>query len=310
MKETLINLYHPQKKVEETMASNNSKNKMSVIHSNATTVMSVSLVLLLVGMVAVLGMAGYRATQQLKENIGFDVVLHETASDDQITAIKRMWTTSPYVASVNYVSREQALMQWERETGEDLMEVLGVNPLSAEFEVKVKAQYACSDSLSRIAYSLKQVPGIDEVHMHNDMVDEINNGIRSVMLVMLVVAGVLLIISFALIANTVRLTVYSRRFLIHTMKLVGAKPGFIRRPIVMANVVNGVVASFIAMIVLGIAGYYVVEFEPGWAQLVAWRDLAIVGGALLLLGTVMCWVAATIAANRFIGLDYDELFTR
>jgi len=291
------------------MANGKSKGKIWTIHSNITTVMSVSLVLLLLGMVALLGMVTHRLTNDLKENIGFDVVLSQTATQNEINHLKQMWNASPYMSSVKYVSREDALKEWENETGEDLMEVIGVNPLSASFEVKVKAQYACIDSLNQIEYRLKGTPGIESIQMHKDVVDGINSNIRNVAVVLLVVAAVLLIISIVLIANTVRLTVYSRRFLIHTMKLVGAKPSFIRRPIVLSNLVNGIVSWVIASAILSAALYYLVQFEPGWAALIDATSVMVVFGGLLLAGMLICSLSAVAAANKFISLDYDELFT-
>lgn len=292
------------------MANNRSKRRIWTINSNVTTVMSVSLVLLLLGMVALLGVAAHRLTNQLKENIGFDVVLSQTASEGEITALKQMWTSARYMSSVKYVSREEALREWERETGEDLMEVIGVNPLSAEFEVNVKPEYACTDSLNRIEYELKKMPGIESIQMHKDVVDVINSNIRNVAMVLLAVAVVLIIISIALIVNTVRLTVYSRRFLIYTMKLVGAKPGFIRKPIVVTNLINGIVSWVISASLLSATLYYLVQFEAGWAELIDITEVSIVFGALLVAGMAICSVAAAVAANRFISLDYDELFTR
>ena len=291
------------------MSKPNKKSRISFFHSDTTTVMSVALVLLLLGIVAFLGLAAKQVTSNLKENIGFDVVVKESATEAEVNQLKQMWNNAAYMSSVKYVSREDALKEWERETGEDLMEVLGVNPLSAEFEVKVKADYANVDSLNKIEYQLKQVPGIESVQMHKDVVDTINNNIKNVALILIAVAVVLLIISVALINNTVRLTVYSRRFLIHTMKLVGAKPSFIRRPIVVSNAVNGIIASIIAMVLLSGVLYYLIEFEAGWGSLISLVDVAVVYGMLLAVGAVICALAAMFAANRFIALDYDELFT-
>ena len=237
------------------MAKNKHKSTFSTIHSNATSVMSVAMVLFLLGMVSVLGVAAHSLTTQLKENIGFDVVVGEQAGENQVVALKQLFTAAPYVKSVKYVSRDEALKQWERETGEDLMELIGVNPLCAEFEVRVRDAWACADSLSMIEYQLKKMPGVEHIDMHKDVVDKINTGISRVAVVLLVVAALLLLISIALISNTVRLTVYSRRFLIHTMKLVGAKPSFIRRPIVLSNMMGGVIAAVIASTLLGAALY-------------------------------------------------------
>ena len=162
------------------MSKPNKKSRISFFHSDTTTVMSVALVLLLLGIVAFLGLAAKQVASNLKENIGFDVVVKESATEAEVNQLKQMWNNAAYMSSVKYVSREDALKEWERETGEDLMEVLGVNPLSAEFEVKVKADYANVDSLNKIEYQLKQVPGIESVQMHKDVVDTINNNIKNV----------------------------------------------------------------------------------------------------------------------------------
>ena len=286
------------------------KSKISYFSANITPIISVSLVLMLLGVVGLLGLAANSLTTYVKENIGFDVVLANNASDKQIDELKAYWTVAPYVSSVKYVSKEDALTAWEKDTGENLMEVIGVNPLSAEFEVRVKAQYVSVDSLNKIEQMLKEYKAIESVQMHRDVVEQINGNIQSIMLVLGVVLIMLVVISFVLINNTVRLAVYSRRFLIHTMKLVGATPGFIRRPFVLTNVLNGLIASLVAVMVLSGLIYYVVEINADYATLLSVDQVCVVYAALVLAGVLMCSVAAVLATNRFIGLNYDELFTK
>lgn len=286
------------------------KSKISYFSANITPIISVSLVLMLLGVVGLLGLAANSLTTYVKENIGFDVVLANNASDKQIDELKAYWTVAPYVSSVKYVSKEDALTAWEKDTGENLMEVIGVNPLSAEFEVRVKAQYVSVDSLNKIEQMLKEYKAIESVQMHRDVVEQINGNIQSIMLVLGVVLIMLVVISFVLINNTVRLAVYSRRFLIHTMKLVGATPGFIRRPFVLTNVLNGLIASLVAVMVLSGLIYYVVEINADYATLLSVDQVCVVYAALVLVGVLMCSVAAVLATNRFIGLNYDELFTK
>lgn len=174
--------------------------------------MSVSLVLLLLGVGAILGLFAREVTGQIKANIGFDVSMTDAASDGEILRLKRQLAAAPYTASVKYISKEEALHYWQQETGEDLMEVLGFNPLTAEFEVHVKPDYASVDSLMMIKSQLSRNTAIDEVQIHQDQVERINRNINNIVAVLGVVAVVLMVISFALINNTVRLTVYSRRF--------------------------------------------------------------------------------------------------
>ena len=286
------------------------KSKISYFSANITPIISVSLVLLLLGIVAMLGIAANSLTDYVKENIGFDVVMKNDASQQEIDALKQMWTKAPYVASVKYISKEDALQSWEKETGENLMEVIGVNPLSSEFEVRVKPQYVSVDSLNRIEYALSQNKSIDSVKMHKDVVEKINSNVNSVVLVLGAVLVLLVIISFVLINNTVRLAVYSRRFIIYTMKLVGATPGFIRRPFVLTNVVNGLIASVVAMAMLCGLMYYVVEVNYDYANLIEMKHIVMVCAGLMVVGVMMCALAALLAANRFISLNYDELYTK
>ena len=202
-------------------------------------------------------------------------------------------------------------MLWKEDTGEDLMEVIGFNPLTAEFEVHVKSEYASVDSLNHISAMLKRNPAIDEVKVHTDQVEAMNRSVRQTATILLVVAVAMMIISLALINNTVRMTVYSRRFLIHTMKLVGATPGFIRKPIVVSNMLNGVVAACIATALLGGIVYYLsLDGLVGAAvtMLVPVGEMLMIGVALAVVGAVLCAVAAYFAANKYIKLDYDRLF--
>lgn len=286
------------------------KSKISYINTNITSIISVALVLLLLGMGAMLGLFARSAAERVRANIGFDVSMSDTASDSQVLAMKRLLSAAPYTASVRYVSKEEALMYWQQETGEDLMKVLGFNPLTAEFEVHVRPQYAEVDSLGAIEAALLRVPGVDVVQVHRDRVEAISRNISNVVVVLGVVALALLAISFALINNTVRLTVYSRRFLIYTMKLVGATPGFIRRPIVISNIINGVIAALVASLALSVGLFYIDKAEGGWSALVTPVEVWCVYGGLMVAGAVLCGIGALLASNKYLRLDYDELFKR
>ena len=286
------------------------KSKISYINTNITSIISVALVLLLLGMGAMLDLFARSAAERVRANIGFDVSMSDTASDSQVLAMKRLLSAAPYTASVRYVSKEEALMYWQQETGEDLMKVLGFNPLTAEFEVHVRPQYAEVDSLGAIEAALLRIPGVDVVQVHRDRVEAISRNISNVVAVLGVVALALLAISFALINNTVRLTVYSRRFLIYTMKLVGATPGFIRRPIVISNIINGVIAALVATLALSVGLFYIDKAEGGWSALVTPVEVWCVYGGLMVAGAVLCGIGALLASNKYLRLDYDELFKR
>lgn len=293
------------------MAEKIKKSGVSFFNANLTPIISVALVLLLLGLVALMAIAGKNLTNQIKENIGFDVVISDSATPQDVDNMQKLWKSAYYTSSVKYISKEEALSAWEKETGENLMQTLGVNPLSAEFEVRVKPQYASVDSLNKIEKGIQNVPGIESIEMQRDLVRAIDNNINHIALVLTGIAAILLIISFALINNTVRLTVYSKRFLIHTMKLVGAKSGFIRKPIIISNVINGVIASFVAILAIGVSLFYAVDFvDVDIMALLPTEMIVYVCAGIVVLGIVLCASAAFLAANKFIRLDYDDLFKR
>ena len=265
--------------------SKEKKSKISYFQSNFTSTISVALVLLLLGIIAFLGILANTFSKELKENIGFSVVLQSETTPEQVAAMDKMWKASPYVSDVKFISKEAALQNWQAETG-DL------------------------DSLQVIERQLKTITFVDEIAMHKSEVDAANRNISNVALVLFVIAVLLMLISFVLINNTVRLTVYSRRFLIHTMKLVGAKPGFIRRPFVISNMLNGLIAAFVSMLFL--LGVYLFLQNIDEALVVSFSALEIVAvfAGLIVLGVLICGLAAFLAADKYIRLSYDDLFKR
>lgn len=290
--------------------SKEKKSKISYFQSNFTSTISVALVLLLLGIIAFLGILANTFSKELKENIGFSVVLQSETTPEQVAAMDKMWKASPYVSEVKYISKEAALQNWEAETGENLVELFGVNPLNAEYEVYVKAEYANLDSLQVIEKQLKSINFVDEIAMHKSEVDAANRNISNVALVLFVIAVLLMLISFVLINNTVRLTVYSRRFLIHTMKLVGAKPGFIRRPFVVSNMLNGLIAAFVSMLFLGGVYLFLQNIDESLVVTFSVVEIVAVFVGLIILGVLICGLAAFLAANKYIRLSYDDLFKR
>ena len=273
-----------------------------------TSTISVSLVLLLIGIVAFLGIATHSITESIRENMGFDVILKEGTSERNVNKLKQFWTKAPYTSSVKYRSADDALREWQEETGEDLMALLGVNPFSPEFDIRVKSDYANIDSIGKIIAAVEKFPSVSEVSVHTDMIESINNNIRSISIILIIVAASLMLISFVLINNTVRLTVYSRRFLIHTMKLVGAKAGFIRRPFIINNVLNGTMASLIAMGLLTGILYYTQSVDRAVMAAIDYETILCVFACLLVLGITICATAALMATNKYLRISYDDMF--
>ena len=288
------------------------KKKISYFSANVTAVISVALVLLLLGIVAVIGVGARGLSEKIKENIGFDISMKEDATEHQIAALRRDIAAAPFTARMKYVSKEDALEVWREETGEDLMAVLGFNPLTAEIEVHVRSNYSDVASIDRIAAGLKKkYAAIESVTTHRENIEAINRTLTQTALVLGVAAAAMLIISLALINNTVRMTIYSKRFLIHTMKLVGATPGFIRRPIVVSCMINGIIAAFVAVGLLSALLYYLsLDSLAGEAvrEAVPLEAVGATAAAMVVLGALLCCATAFFAANKYIRLDYDRLF--
>lgn len=286
-----------------------SKQGFTSLSVHATATVSVALVLLLLGMVAVLGLAARSVTRDIKEHLGFDIVLAEASSLDNVNEFKQMLAEAPYVASWLYHSPQEAMDTWQEEMGENLVELLEVNPFLPEFEVNVKEEYACADSLLAITAPLDSLPQVAEVNVHTEVVEKVNRNISTLMLILAIAACALAPISFVLINNTVRLTIYSRRFTIHTMKLVGASRGYIRRPFLIANMIQGVVAGVLASAaVASMAAYAFVYIDPALEAYVSRMDVAMVCLALVLLGVLICLLSAWWATQRYLVKSYDELF--
>lgn len=285
-----------------------SRKGFSSVSVQLTATVSVALVLLLLGMVATLALAAHRITTDIKEHMGFDVVLSEQSTLDDINRFKQLFSNAPYVASFRYYSPEEANETWHQEMGENLTELLDVNPFLPEFEINVKANYACADSLDRIMLPLAEMPGVEQVNGHTEIVDHVNRNLSTIMMILLLAVGALLPISFVLINNTVRLTIFSRRFTIHTMKLVGASRGYIRRPFLLSNMLQGAIAGLIACGALIGTYFYIWSLDASVRGVASVETLCIVCAAMLVIGPLLCLSAAAFATQRYLTMNYDDLF--
>lgn len=255
------------------MAGNKKVGTVSFFHSRMTSIISISLVLFLLGLIFLIGLLGNKLSVYVKENLSFSIVLKDNQKESDIKKIQRTLNAFPFIKSTEYISKEQAAKELEEELGENPETFLGFNPLQASIEVKLHAQYANVDSLSVIEKKIKQYTSVSELLYRKDMMQLVNENVKRVSLILFAFAAVLMVISFVLIGNTIRLLIYSRRFLIHTMKLVGATAGFIRRPFLWYNVVSGIWASFIAILLLTGALYYLQNELSGFIHLLDMKVL-------------------------------------
>jgi cell division transport system permease protein len=284
--------------------------RISTFGSQLTSIISVTLVLLILGIIAVGGLAGERLTDDIRRNIGFIVKTNHNATDVEINSLKKELTAAAYVESFVYSSADEIMSQESEYLGEDISQLIDENPFTAEFDVKVKPTYASVDSIEHVRAVLEQNPAVGEVMTETVVIDNVNSALHRFTAILLVVAGALLIISFVLINNTVSLSIYSRRFVIHTMKLVGATRGFIRRPFITAGIVNGIVSALIASALLAVARVYSETIDPTLSAMLTWEDMSLVFVGILLCGILICAIASTIATNRYLKADYDEMFMK
>lgn len=273
-----------------------------------TSTISVSLVLFILGLVGFVNISFSGINRQLKEKMGFTVVLADSVAPATIDSLKLVCDNAPYVSSYRYLSAEDVMAEETSGEGADLVELLGVNPYAAMFEIKVGAAYADVDSISSIMAQWQQLTSVDETTANTEMIANINRNAGLINTILAIMAAALLLISFVLINNTVRLTVYSRRFLIHTMKLVGATGGFIRRPFLMVNAVQGVVAGVLASGFLALFVGWTRSLDMGIELLVTWNVAFCEFGLLVVLGVAICVLAAIMATNRYLRKNYDEMF--
>ena len=283
--------------------------KLKFLNARISATISVTMVLLLLGLVALTALSASHITREIKENLGFDIIFAEEATATKIDSIGAELKTMNFVKEASLFSADDAMNQWKEETGEDVMNVLGVNPFASEYEVKVVAEYASADSIEMVASQFRKLDFVEEVNIRADMVESVNKTMSTLILALSVIAIVLFLISFVLINNTIRLSVYARRFTIHTMKLVGATAGFIRKPFVMSNVVNGFIAGLIADVLLAVLLFYITGFDPILSNVIPDQWLIIVYLTVPVAGVVICALTSVWATNRYLSYEYDDLFS-
>ena len=281
---------------------------MSQFHSRLISIISIALVLFLLGLVFLIGLLGNKLSVYVKENISFSIVLKDNLRESDIKRMQKALDVLPYIKSTEYISKEQAAKELEEELGENPETFLGFNPLLASIEVKLHSEYANADSLRLIEKKIKNYTSVSDLLYRKDMMQMVNDNVKRVSLILLVLAVMLMSISFVLISNTIRLLIYSKRFLIHTMKLVGATSGFIRRPFVCYNVVSGIFASILAILMLTGSLYYLQNELSGFIQLLDVKVLMVVYAGVLIIGTLLSVTATVFAVNKYLRMGVDKLY--
>lgn len=273
-----------------------------------TLCISTTMVLILLGLVVLSVLTARNLSTYVRENMAINLVLGDTVSIDDGSALVKELQAQSYAREVKYISQEEALAVMTEKLGADPVEFAGVNPFQAEIEVHMQEAYANTDSLRSISERLMKDNRVTDVAYQADLIDDVNRNIQRISLILLALSVLLLIVSYALISNSVRLGVYSRRFTIHTMKLVGAKWSLIRRPFLRRSIIIGLVASLLACVILSGIVYSIYRYQPGVTELITRRDVIITGIAVLVFGLVFMLVCTLFSVNKFLRMTAGELY--
>jgi len=276
--------------------------------SYATSIVSISLVLFLIGLMGFLLVNAKSLSDYVKESLNLSIILKENTKEVEIRRLQKNLDASTYVKSTAYVSKEEAARQLENELGEDFLGFLGFNPLLASIDVYLYAPYANSDSITNIENEIKEYSIVKEVYYHESLIHLINENIKKISLVILIFSGLLMLIALTLINNTVRLSVYAKRFLINTMQLVGATHAFIRKPFLRKSVLQGILSALIAIVIIGTILYFAQKEFEEILKIQSVKELGILCGAIILLGVLFSWVSTFFAVNKYLRMKEDELY--
>ena len=276
--------------------------------SYITTLASITLVLFVLGLFGLTILFTRQLSNHVKENIGLTIFLHSSAGLTEITHLQQALEAMDAVKSTEYISKEQAAEELMAELGEDFVEFLGYNPLSSSIITRLKASYANPDSLAVFEETIKRNPVIAEIDYQKDLVQLVNENIRRIGLGILIFSALLIMIASALINNTIRLGVFSKRFLIKSMQLVGATQSFIRKPFIKKGLLQGLISALLANILLIVTLFAMQKKIP---ELFFFNDLKWLSALFLfviLLGLIISWISTYLSVKKYLNIKTDSLY--
>jgi cell division transport system permease protein len=282
--------------------------KRKVRNSNISAVVSISLVLFLIGILGLIMLYAQTLSIYVKENIGLSVIMKDNTKEVDILQLQKFMDASPNVKSTEYITKEEAAARLKTDLGEDFVEFLGYNPLLPSIDVRLKAAYATPDSLAKMEAKLLEDPKVHEVYYQKSLVEVINRNVRKMSFFILIFCGLLSIVAVALINNTIRLSVYSKRFIIKSMQLVGATQEFIRKPFVITGIVRGIIGAVIANIMLLGVIFFVKREAPELFALQEFIITAILFTGVIAAGALISWLSTTFAVRKYLKLKGDDLY--
>lgn len=286
----------------------NKHSKRRLRSSYLTTIISISLVLFMLGMLGLIILNAQQISNHVKENIGFSIILNKGIKPQEVKHIKDLLDTEPFVKETIFIDPDVAAEEFQEALGEEFVKFIGENPLLPSIDVKLNAAYANPDSLANIETALLENTKIKEVFYQADLVDAVNKNMKKISLYLLGFSALLLVIAMALINNTIRLSIYSKRFLIKTMQLVGARHSFIRRPFVLQGIGNGIVAAFIAIGLIVTFLYYLQQQFP---ELIDFKNVELYGALfiiVIILGIIISWISTNLAVRKYLRIESGDLY--
>lgn len=289
------------------------KNKQNMaaghlFNSRLTSIISITLVLFLIGATTLMVLLTNELSVYIRENLTLSVVLKDDIKTADIQKLQKNLDACPYTNTTKYIDKETAAKELAEELGQDPTEFLGYNPLLGSIEMTLKSDYANNDSIAIIEQSLQRLPEVKEVSFQKNLIDTINKNVQRISIILMGVSALLILISYALISNTVRLSVYAKRFLIHTMKLVGATKSFIRKPFLIQGIITGLISAILAMGILsGIL--FVLRSKVGELLSIESMNALLISFAVMIVsGIIITFIATYLSVTRYLRLRVDDMY--
>lgn len=290
------------------MSKRRKQEKSHFSQMRVTSTISITMVLFVVGVLAFTLLVADQLSRHTRENIVVNVMLNDSTTEASKTRLENYLAIAPYVKSFNYISKEDALNDYINDLGEDPASFLGYNPLLASFELNLQSAYANNDSLNTICQRLRNFDSVADILYQKDILHLLNNNINKISFFFVIIAAILLFTAIVLTNNTIRLSIYSKRFLIRTMNLVGAKPSFIRRPFVWQSVRSGIIASILAFGAIVGALYYLQHEYMVFKEFLTTEFLLPIAVCIFVFGLLITWLSASFAVTRYIRIKSDKLY--
>ncbi len=276
--------------------------------SYVSSVISITLVLFMLGLLGLMVLDAKKISDYVKEHVQLNIFINDNASQPQVDAFMKRLEKLPYVRSALYVSKEEALERLKADLGDDAVSMIESNPLPATIDVNVSAEYAEPESLLVIKGQLEGNKEVMEVVYQQSEVDKMSKNFRTVAMIILVFSALLLFVAVVLINNTIRLSLYSKRFLIKSMQLVGATKGFIRWPFLKKGLLQGLIAGFISMALLMVIIYFIHQKFPDFGQISDFKILGILFGGVIGFGFLLSGFSTYFAVNRYLRFPIDQMY--